>query len=323
MDKLDRQMLLLLERNPRITYRQLAEQLHLSITSIQRRLSNLVSTNKIRGFRTFVNLEAMGGIRTIVFGQMIGKLEDDMISHIERQGSIHTMSCGSLNNLYLFAHLHRISDLDAIIEIAQNVCGISNPQVIIFGSGSVMATCPSNLDSSKIGDASALNAMDYKIISSLHYDARKPIADVANEVGLSPRTVRKRLSNMIASNLIEFRTISSIEGSDVLDFTVLVKLKTSESRPMMLRKIREDPLFHVSSSIVVSNAPDKLFLEVETESVNEIGQIVQDLRDRKEVESVSSDLLQKVYYFDTWRDWILKDGKHETKNKRIEGMYNH
>ncbi len=137
MDKLDRQMLVILQRNPRITYRGLAEHLHLSIPAIQRRLTILESSKRILGYRALVNLEAMNGVRAMVYGQMLGKIDPEMLANIEGQGSIHTASCGSLNTVYLLAHLRRILELDDVIRIAQDVCKIPDPKVILFGCGSI------------------------------------------------------------------------------------------------------------------------------------------------------------------------------------------
>ena len=85
------------------------------------------STKRILGYRTLVNLEAMNGVRTIVYGQMDGKMDQEMLSKIEGQGSIHTTSFGSLNNVYLLAHLRRILELDDVIRVAQEVCRIPIP----------------------------------------------------------------------------------------------------------------------------------------------------------------------------------------------------
>jgi DNA-binding Lrp family transcriptional regulator len=315
MDKIDRQMLVMLGRNPRTTYRQLAEQLHLSIPALQRRLQTMESTKQIVCYHALVNLEAMNGVRTIVFGQMAGKMDSDMLSKIERQGSIHTVSYGGLNNVYLLAHLRHILELDNVTAVAQDVCKISNPSVVIFGYGSIISTYPPTIDDSRKGDVSTLSEIDYRIIKSLHYNARKPISTIAKEVDLSAKTVRKRLSRMIDNNLLELRTITSIEGSGVLVFFVVVRVKDSESRPAILKKIRDDPQFYVESSILVSNASNQLFFEMQTETVNEMSRVVEDIRGLKEVESVSPDLIQKAYYFDIWRDQMLEEIKTR-KGKR-------
>ena len=315
MDKIDRQMVLMLGRNPRTTYKQLAEVLHLSIPALQRRLSIMESSKRILSYRASVNLEAMNGIRVIVFGQMAGKMEVEMLTRIEGQGSIHTVSYGGLNNIYLLAHLRHILEMDDVMTIAHDVCRISNPAVVIFGCGSIISTYPPVIDDSKKGDVSSLSEIDYRIIKSLHFDARKPISTIAKEVDLSPKTVRKRLSRMIDNNLLELSTILSLEGLDTLVFFVLVKVKESGSRSAILKKIRDDPQFYVESSILVSNAPNLLFFEMQTETVNEMSRIVEDIRALKEVESVSPDLIQKVYYFDIWRDQMIEDSKFR-KHKR-------
>jgi DNA-binding Lrp family transcriptional regulator len=313
MDKLDRQMLVVLERNPRITYREIAELLHLSIPAIQRRLTIMESTKRILGYRTLVNLEAMNGVRTIVYGQMDGKMDQEMLSIIEGQGSIHTTSFGSLNNVYLLAHLRRILELDDVIRVAQEVCRISNPRVVIFGCGSIISTYPSIIEDSRKEEFGALSEADFKIIRSLHYNARKPIAAIAKDLNLSSKTVRKHLNRMIDDNLIEFNTISTIEGLGALVFYVMVKVKSPESRPSVLKKIRDDPQFFVESSIVVSNALDLLFFEMQTETVIEMSRIIEDIRALEEVESVSQDLIQKMYYFEIWRDRMLEDAKKGRK----------
>ena len=60
---------------------------------------------------------------------------------------------------------------------------------------------------------------------------------------ISSKTVRKHLNRMINNNLIEFNTISTIEGLGALVFYVVVKVKSPLSRPSVLKKIRDDPNF--------------------------------------------------------------------------------
>ena len=281
----------------------------MSIPALQRRLMIMESSKRIMGYRALVSLEAMKGIRMMAYGQMAGKVDHEMLSMIEGQGSIHTASMGSMNSIYLMAHLHQILELDDVIRVAQDVCRIMNPQIIIFGCGSVISSCPPMIDDRKRGEVSSLSRVDLRIIQSLHYDARKPISAISKELELSPKTVRKHLNRMISDKLIEFRTLSSIEGLGALDFYIVTKIKTAESRPAILKKIRDDHRSYVTSEIVVSNARDLLFHEMETQSVNEMSKIVADIQALPDVESVSSDLIQKVYYFDIWRDHMLENLK--------------
>ena len=49
-----------------------------------------------------------------------------------------------------------------------------------------------------------LTSIDYKILRTLNRDARKPISDIADDVGISAKTVRKRLNRMIEHKLVSF-----------------------------------------------------------------------------------------------------------------------
>jgi DNA-binding Lrp family transcriptional regulator len=49
-----------------------------------------------------------------------------------------------------------------------------------------------------------LTSIDYKILKTLNRDARKPITDIADNVGISAKTVRKRLDRMVENNLATF-----------------------------------------------------------------------------------------------------------------------
>ena len=51
---------------------------------------------------------------------------------------------------------------------------------------------------------SALCDLDYKIIRSLKEDSRKATSVVAEEIGVSTKTVRRRLNRMIKNFLIVF-----------------------------------------------------------------------------------------------------------------------
>ncbi len=53
-----------------------------------------------------------------------------------------------------------------------------------------------------------LTSIDYKILKTLNRDARKPIIDIADYIGLSLKTVRKRLKCIRAYNLA-FLTIET------------------------------------------------------------------------------------------------------------------
>jgi DNA-binding Lrp family transcriptional regulator len=66
-----------------------------------------------------------------------------------------------------------------------------------------VALPPVPIDLSLAKGLDAMKGIDWKILRSLQWDARKTLGDIASDVGASVPTVRKRLTFMRKHNLIE------------------------------------------------------------------------------------------------------------------------
>ena len=67
--------------------------------------------------------------------------------------------------------------------------------------GLTRSPLPANIKSLNL--ETDLCELDYKIIRSLKEDSRKPVADISEEIGVSAKTIRRRLDRMIKNFLIE------------------------------------------------------------------------------------------------------------------------
>ena len=93
--------------------------------------------------------------------------------------------------LYISAILRNISELQEFSNFASNTAQISDPTIGILNIPYITTPEP-------------LTTIDYKILKALNKDARKPMTDIADDVGLSAKTVKKRLDRMIENYLVEF-----------------------------------------------------------------------------------------------------------------------
>jgi Lrp/AsnC family transcriptional regulator, leucine-responsive regulatory protein len=67
MDKTDRRILELLQKQARISYRELGEQVHLSPNTVAERVRRLVETGVITGFHAQLDMAALGlGVQALV-----------------------------------------------------------------------------------------------------------------------------------------------------------------------------------------------------------------------------------------------------------------
>jgi DNA-binding Lrp family transcriptional regulator len=263
-----------------------------------------------------VSLEALGGVRASIFGQMDGMLDEDMLKAIRNNGSIIVVMTGSQNHLYLWANLRDISDLDGFQKVAQIDCKIAEPEVLIIGPGSLLGLS-SNPDRTDRPPIETLHTLDYRIICSLHQNARKSISNVAEELGVSTKTVKKHLSRLIENDLIEFFVRHDPRQQEELFFIIIIKLSSITCRDEVSEKLKSDLSSYVSNCLKFSNKPNILILEMITQSVGEFRDKLEDLKGYEGVESVAWDLCQKRYQFQIWRDKMLDDKKQElNKSKR-------
>jgi len=307
MDKTDIRILSLLGENPRTTFSEMAKKLDLSVAAIQHRLGSMESSGLILEYGAYVNLGSIGGSKVIVTGQLSGKLESESIKTIEKQGSIMYLSLGTSNTLFVQAALHRISDLDELMRFIELNCRVLNPEVYFVGGAS--SSVPFLTDDSLVGDNDSLTDLDCRIMKSIHKDARKPFAIIANEVGASTKTVKKRLAKMLESNRMVYCLTSRTVAPGVLGFDLFVKLRSSASRVSVAKSLRENPLFNLSSYILISNVLDMLYVSIFTETVKEASEIINALRNQPEVVTVKANLITEEYFFETWVDRMIEEGK--------------
>lgn len=71
MDRVDREILALLQADGRITFTQLAEKVRLSLSSCQRRVRDLEASDVIRGYRAVVDGASVGfGFEVVAFATL-------------------------------------------------------------------------------------------------------------------------------------------------------------------------------------------------------------------------------------------------------------
>ena len=148
--------------------------------------------------------------------------------------------------------------------------------------------------------------LDYKIIRALKDDSRKAVADVAVTLGVSAKTVRRRLNRMISNNLIELGLEWYPDKSNDIITLVDVHLKADADLGtvpfQLLRKYAPNALFYWC----FANVPNTVTYTVWTNSMNELQNLRESLEKEPSVACVVSNILYTGYVFNTWRDQLIE-----------------
>ena len=294
MDNVDIILLQLLLANSRVSYAKLAEKLGLSVNAVHKRIQSLIEAGVIHKFTAKLGPLAANFVNIFISGTSSLSSFRDLPDKLKTQGSI-----GGGKYLYIGAYLKRIDELEPLVNYVKKEAGISEPTVGIMSSP--MGLFPAEPKPSDL----ALYDLDYAIIRSLKDNSRKAVSDVADELGVSAKTVRRRLSRMIKNWLIELSLEWYPDASnDIITlFAVHLKPDVDMSKAQGIpRKYFPNMLFWWS----FMNMPGVLTCAVWTNTMKKLQEIRENLEKEESVLSVVPNILYVGYIFSTWRDKIPK-----------------
>ena len=292
-------LITMLSANSRLPYAELAEKLNLSVNAVHKRIQLLIEAGVICKFTAKVSLPAAKAIVVFVSGTSQLESFQHLPDKLRIQGSIYWLALGGGKFVYIGAHLRSLNDLDPLVNFVKKEAQIPEPTVGIMSASLPFSATQKPVDST-------LCDLDYRIIRSLKDNSRKAVSDVAIEVGVSAKTVRRRLERMIQNGIIDL----SIDwfpdkSNDIITLTdVHLKPETDMLAAYnILKKYSPNALFYWS----FVNLPNRLTYAVWTNSMNELQNLREKLEKEEGVASVTPNMLYIGYLFDTWRDKLVEN----------------
>ena len=191
MDETDFLICKTLMRNSRMTFRNLADMTNMSVSGIHKRIKKLVDNGDILEFVAIPSMISLKFLMVIIFGTSSAESRLNVVKELIQHENIYTVNRAGGKFLYINSFIRDITELQDFTSYVSKTAHINDPTVGILNKYYLTTPEP-------------LTKMDYKILRTMNVDARKPIADIAEEVGLSAKTVKKRLDRMIENKLVTF-----------------------------------------------------------------------------------------------------------------------
>ncbi len=295
-------LLMLLSANSRLSYAELAEKLNLSVNAVHKRIQLMIETGVIRKFTAKVSILASKAIVVFISGtSQLGSFQD-LPDKLKTQESIYWLAVGGGKYLYIGAYLKSLNEAEDLVSFVKRVAGIPEPSIGIMASAATPTPFMPNLKPADL----ELCDLDLRIIRSLKDDSRKAVSDVAAELGVSAKTVRRRLERMVKNNLVELGLEWYPDKSNDIITLVDVHLKPEVDLGVatfqILRKYAPNTLFFWC----FVNVPNTVTYTVWTNSMNELQSLRESLEKESGVTSVVPNILYTGYIFETWRDQLVQ-----------------
>ena len=226
---------------------------------------------------------------------------------LDRLGKSELTACvrvAGANEFFVMAGLRNISELDSYVKFVRQAASIPEPTVGIMSFGDGIN--PEYFDGGRRNQRyRALSAIDLKIIASLQDDARKPIPEIAEGIGVSAKTVRRHLDRMRADGSLDFYQPWDLTSGEDLITQLQVTLRTGADKVRTARRlVAKDPLHLFLRSF--SNLPSFLVGSLNLDKMTEIRRILKEIGEDEDVVSVTPNLLYFERSYTTWDHRLLK-----------------
>jgi DNA-binding Lrp family transcriptional regulator len=298
MDRTDLILCQLLLLNSRRSYRELADTLNLSVTAVHKRIQSLIELGVIRKFTAKIGIGSLKAVHVIIFGTSIITPLRDLKAKLAEQGSIYWLATAGGNFLYIGAYLKGIAELEPLVNYCKETAEMPEPNVGIMSFAS-----PFVYPEAYRAHDTTLYDLDYQIIRSLKDNSRKATSEIAEELHVSAKTVRRRLSRMMKLGLVELSIEWYPDASNDIMTIFHFQLKPQADRSSIdkiLKKYSPNMIFYWG----FSNIPNFFVAFVWTSTMKELHGIRESLEHEEALRSVSPNILYAGYIFGTWRDQL-------------------
>lgn len=250
----------------------------------------------IRRYNATMSLVAKTAIHILIYGTSKTNSVNTLKPKLAAQRSIYWLAVAGGNILYIGAYLRDIAELDELVRFVKETAQIEQPTV-----GITTSPIPPNLKMLDI--KTTLCELDYKIIRALKDDSRKATSDIAQEVGVSAKTVSRRLAYMTKNYLVQFSIDWYPDASNDILSVFHVNLK-SDATPNSVNQILQNQYPNTLFYWGFSNLPNSYFFMVWTPTSKELKDVREKIEQNPAVQFVSPNVVYTGYIFPTWRDQI-------------------
>jgi len=292
MDDKDLEILKILLFDARLPYESIAKKVKETPYLVKKRINNLVDLGVIQKFTT--NLNFLIFQKSVCYTLADVKPGIDQQDLIERIGQLDEVGGGAISLQNKMQIIHTYSDdhefkknLEKLMQFEE----IQNTENFIL-------LIPPSLDFK----SERLTKTDWKIINSIKDNCRKSDVEIANELGISSKTVKRRLKYLRENTIIIFMIDLDTSAADFLSYLLIVKFQTiaAESFSKVLKIVKN--YFYVWR---VANQ-EAFIITVFINKLRDIDEQVKEIKEIPYVKDVISFVPTKMYYFESSLDKLIR-----------------
>lgn len=319
MDDVDRKLLLLISGEPRMHARELAKNLGVSRQTVQQRMKVLKRNGVLKAINAVISTYYLDVVHVSIFGRSSTSSISETLSRLGTSEFTRSVIVTGGNFLYVQGVLRSVAELNRYLEFVKRSAEISAPTVGISPPYDDDVMPPSVADGGKRKHMyRELTDLDLRIIASLKGDVRRPTADIAYSLGVTSKTVRRHLEDMISEGLLEFDVPWDLMPGEDMFTLMQVNLRDGADKGDVGRRLLAkcpDPNLYIRSC---SNLSSFLLCILCSDKMTEMRSVIKMIGDDEDVLNVTPNLMYIERTYPTWRDGLLKVPSDEkTRSQKL------
>lgn len=303
MDATDIRLCQLLLQDSRTPYRDLAGKVGITVQAVHRRIQVMQEMKIISNFHASISMSYLNAMNTVIVGKSESKSRDETAQALGKSDSVHRVMPLAGNHLLVESILRDISEMESHMEFLKNAGQMSTLMMGITGTAQ-FGTVPFN---KRPEERFELTPLDYAIIASLQTDSRKAVVDIAGELNVSAKTVKRRLDRMMDKKVIEFSMTYHPGFAGGAAAVVILDLRSSADKGTIRRGILELIGPKLIFMTTFANLPDKFLAVVYCGTMMECNDMMEMVARIDGVDKCTQHIVQFGYEFETWRDRLPRE----------------
>jgi DNA-binding Lrp family transcriptional regulator len=150
-----------------------------------------------------------------------------------------------------------------------------------------------------------LSPLDWKIIYSLNHDARKKNHEIAKELEVSPKTIKRRLNRLLKDRIIYFTVdVDLSKAKNYIIYVLAVELETGVRKETIYAQMKNrfDDIWATAGPVRSS-----IVFFMYAKMLSEIGKVVEEVKRIPGVKMANAFLYTSCYRFTEWYDKKIEE----------------
>ncbi|MBI0582953.1 MAG: Lrp/AsnC family transcriptional regulator [Methanomassiliicoccus sp.] len=288
MDETDVALCRLLIFNSRMPYSELAKAVGISVQSAHRRVQDLIASGVIFGFNAAFSARAYRSTWVLVHGRSEAASVNRVLESLNGEKEMDMAMVASGKYLYIGGAVVDPGRINRFTSSVAKTAKLVRPTVGIVYNPGLM----------DVDDTALIYPMDVKIVEALRGDSRRPVTEVAKELGVAPRTVNRHIERLLKGNLVHFAIGWYPQQSGDVVSAIHLRVRAGADREKVAAALVRRLSMREIITYSFSDRPDAIICMTWSPSIRALNELVAGLEEDRVYEEVVPNIIMDARYYE-------------------------